>query len=511
MTKNYFMCFLGGGFVFYFATLLCVSCGFDAARLNLLLAMVLTLLFNANGVFGKRFVALGVLGAFLYALTFLISAKVWGVWLFVVFIFSAGMSGTDFGPQAIGYLFIFVATFFNLSFVTNTSIIDVQHDFASCFNYVEYILENDFLFWRENPLLSRPSYSTYHPILHFFLAAGYFKLGMLFGIEKGMAAEAAQAMFCFYLFWYYLLCAKILERLDVSRTSYLIGLCFIIFFPAYNSIGGFFNNDCLLLPLQAGVFYSALCYYQDGDKKSLWLIFLYHLAASLTKLSGILVLPAAGLMVFMRLYQKRDKKTLKEVLLLGMGVVFGVMIWPCYQYFKFNIPFDYVPDLAGFPLTHYSLWQRFNPLKAFVYDDMFYDTMQVNLWETLTKTALFGEYDFSFKVQELFFLLPFMVFSYKLILGLSGVVFILFFKLKDKKIFSFFAMLIFSLFFGEVMFVLKHPFMCNQDFRYVALLPMGLAGILALGAERFTLLQKIFPLIIAFCLCSALVWWRISF
>ena len=82
-----------------------------------------------------------------------------------------------------GLRIILAAAYFNLSFITNTGHTDVQYDFASCFNYIEYILENNFLFWQENPLLTRPSYSTYHPILHFLLAAGEMRLATVLETE----------------------------------------------------------------------------------------------------------------------------------------------------------------------------------------------------------------------------------------------------------------------------------------------------------------------------------------
>lgn len=282
----------------------------------------------------------------------------------------------------------------------------------------------------------------------------------------------------------------------------------MIFFPAYNAIAGFFNNDCLLLPLQAGVFYAALCYYQNGERRNLGLIFLFATAAALTKLSGVLVLPAAGLMVLMRLWERKDRKTLQEILLLGGGVVLGVMIWPIYQHFILKIPFGFVPPQPHLGLQTYSLFERFNPLKAFIYEDMFYHDFGINLWETMTKTALFLQWDFSLRAGDIPFLLLTMMFLYKLILGCSGLLMIyLVFRAEDKKMFFIFAVLILSLLFGEVMFVLKHPFMCNQDFRYVALLPLGLAGIMAMGMQKLQITKVVFALIER----SSVVWWRISF
>lgn len=197
MAKKSFMCFLGSALVFYFSTIVCLLFSFDVARANLLTAMVLTQLFNVRGISKDKCQGLLLLSAIFYVLTFFISARIWGVWLFILFLFALSVFKDDYSKESLGKILVFAAAFFNLSFVTNTGIGDVQYDFASCFNYIEYILENDFLFWRENPLLTRPSYSAYHPILHFFLAAGYLKYGMFLGLSQNMAAEAAQVLFLY--------------------------------------------------------------------------------------------------------------------------------------------------------------------------------------------------------------------------------------------------------------------------------------------------------------------------
>lgn len=172
------------------------------------------------------------------------------------------------------------AAYFNLSFITNTGHTDVQYDFASCFNYIEYILENNFLFWQENPLLTRPSYSTYHPILHFLLAAGEMRLatvletGMLnaelpamgAGANMQLAAEATQVCFapicCGIIFW-----PENFAFLPAFPGGIPRRAGFYLLLPGVQRHRGIFNNDCLLLPLQAGTVYYSLLYYRDGGRK----------------------------------------------------------------------------------------------------------------------------------------------------------------------------------------------------------------------------------------------------
>lgn len=576
MLKFPVLSFFGAAALFFTATLTAGIYGFSASKLNLWLALGLTLASNPLGLNGKRTAAWGLCAGIAAAGAFALPAQIWSVWIFAAFLAAGGLlkrlydndgmpnneakNGNSGNEKATEYgrLIILAAAYFNLSFITNTGHTDVQYDFASCFNYIEYILENNFLFWQENPLLTRPSYSTYHPILHFLLAAGEMRLatvletGMLnaelpamdAGANMQLAAEATQVCFCFYMLWYYFLAGKILRFFRLSRAAYLVGLAFICFFPAYNAIAGFFNNDCLLLPLQAGTVYYSLLYYRDGGRKNLARILLFATAAALTKLSGIIVLPLTGAAIALRLWLQRkkpengrrltqtknkpqkndteDKRLLAEAAVFGILLVAGLSIWPLYQHYFLNVGFDFVPPQEHLSLKSYGLWQRFNPLGALFYPQMFYNDFGINLWETMTKTALFGQWDFSMRGADIMGLITALVLIYKALL-VWAVVAAAYLGVKKRQTQAFWLTMILlaGVIAGQIMFGLKHPYMCNQDFRYVAIITLPVALLLAQFFDKLSnagrRTGKTFAcgaglaLIAAFAFLSAFVWWRISF
>lgn len=592
MLKFPVLSFLGAAALFFTATLTAGIYGFSASKLNLWLALGLTLALNPLGLNGKKTAAWGLCAGIAAAGAFALPAQIWSVWIFAAFLAAGGLLKRLYGNDGMpnneakngnsgnekateyGRLIILAAAYFNLSFITNTGHTDVQYDFASCFNYIEYILENNFLFWQENPLLTRPSYSTYHPILHFLLAAGEMRLatvletGMLnaelpamdAGANMQLAAEATQVCFCFYMLWYYFLAGKILRFFRLSRAAYLGGLAFICFFPAYNAIAGFFNNDCLLLPLQAGTVYYSLLYYRDGGRKNLARILLFATAAALTKLSGIIVLPLTGAAIALRLWLQRkkpengrrltqtknklqknetenkrlltihkqlksgaeNKRQLAEAAVFGILLVAGLSIWPLYQHYFLNVGFDFVPPQEHLSLKSYGLWQRFNPLGALFYPQMFYNDFGINLWETMTKTALFGQWDFSMRGADIMGLITALVLIYKALLVLA-VVAAAYLGVKKRQTQAFWLTMILlaGIIAGQIMFGLKHPYMCNQDFRYVAIITLPVALLLAQFFDKLSdagrRTGKTFvcgaglALIAAFAFLSAFVWWRISF
>ena len=143
---------------------------------------------------------------------------------------------------------------------------------------------------------------------------------------------------------------------------------------------------------------------------------------------------------------------------------------------------------------------------------MFYNDYGVNLWETMTKTALFGQWDFSLRGAAIMPVISFLVFIYKVILAIICFAFLwLLIKAKNKSLFGLSVVLLFSILFGQIIFGLRHPYMCNQDFRYVAILPMVWGLILAQFELSCSRLQKTVTLFLfIFAILSCFVWQYVS-
>ncbi len=413
----------------------------------------------------------------------------------------------------IQYGIIFTAFIFNLSFVSNTGISDVSYDFASCYNYMEYILENKFMFFKENPLLTRPSYSSYHPILQFFIGAFVLNIGDIITNNRSIANEALQVISCSYMLIYYIITNKIIDYFKFNKITHLVILAFVCFFPTYNAIAGFINNDTLLLPLQALVIYFSLSYYKSGGMKNVFYIILFNALAQLTKLSSILVLGVVGIVMFLRLINNKNKQTVNEIIYLSLGIIIGCLIWPMYQYFVLGLEFGFVPPQSHLSLEKYSLFDKYAPHKAIFYDRIFYEDFGINLWETLTKTALFGQWNFSYRAKSVMWSIYTLIVLYKMIiiLNISGFIFLCIKQYKNINFWFVFCLII-PLFLGMIAFVVKHPYMCNQDFRYIAILPLPIAIISGLLMQNLN--KKInITINVLYCLfsfCSCFVWWFVS-
>ncbi len=500
-------------FLFFLTTLISVRYTLDVFKINFLIATFYMLIVNPYQLKCNKLCILGAIVLILFGCFYLVEAKMFCPLFFGLFMIIMLFLSKKYDDYSFSVLIISIAFMFNLNFISNTNISDVQYDFASCYNYIEYILDNNFMFWNENPLLTRPSYSAYHPILHFFIGAIAIKFASFLSFSINASSEAMQIVFVFYMLWYYIICSKILKIIGLSGIIYSAMLSFVSMFPLYNAIGGFVNNDALLLPMCASVIYYSLLYHINGDRKSLSLIVLFATLASLTKLSGILVLGATGLVFLCKLLKNRNKNKFIEIFLASVLILIGISIWPVYQHFVLDVDLGFVPPQEHLSLKQYTLWERFNPLSAFVYEKNYYNDFGINLWETMTKTALFGQWDFSHRGYKIIWLIDSTIYLYKFILGLY-LVSITYLLIKNNKNFItwFIMALILGVTFGIISLSIKHPYMCNQDYRYVAILTLLIAMSIGMSIKKIPYIAKyvISIIVLVFSFSAMIMWWWIA-
>ena len=499
--------------LFWTVTLLGVQFNQDVPKLNLFCGLALLFFLNLTNINENKKGCFWLIIASLFIFSFFVSAHDYGVLIFALACGGIFLLSHTQSSSYITLLIIALGAFSNLSFVTNTNIQEVQYDFLSCYNYIEYIQENHLKFWQENPILTRPGYSAYHPILHYLIAASIISGSKLIGASHIAANEAFQVVLVGYMLWYYVLSARIFELLKLPRAVMFALLSFICLFPSYNAIAGLINNDCLLLPLQAGTVYYALLYYLHGQKKNLFWIWLFMTAACLTKLSGILTLPMVAVALLGRLIKEKKIKIFYDLCGFSVLLLLGISLWPLYQHYHLHINADFVPPQEHLTLTPFSFWQRFSPLKAFIYEQMFYDDYGPNFWETLTKTALFGQWTFAGRGIEIMTLIRFMILGYKLFnaMIIIAVIYLLC-QYKDKQILLIILSLLLALLGGLLAFSLKHPYMCNQDFRYIAILPLSYALIFGLFIPQLPKIGQRFliSLLIGFGFLACFIWFWVS-
>lgn len=91
MLKFPVLSFLGAAALFFTATLTAGIYGFSASKLNLWLALGLTMALNPLGLNGKRTAAWGLCAGIAAAGAFALPAQIWSVWIFAAFLAAGGL------------------------------------------------------------------------------------------------------------------------------------------------------------------------------------------------------------------------------------------------------------------------------------------------------------------------------------------------------------------------------------------------------------------------------------
>ena len=115
------------------------------------------------------------------------------------------------------------------------------------------------------------------------------------------------------------------------------------------------------------------------------------------------------------------------------------------------------------------------------------------------------------KAKDVFALVVITEFCYKFLVGvlIVGGAWLLL-KKRDVKLYLVYALMA-GILVAHVVFGIMHPYMCNMDFRYVAILIVPMAIILGfvMSGMKFGFRVAITAIISTFIVSSAIVWWYI--
>lgn len=322
-----------------------------------------------------------------------------------------------------------------------------------------------------------------HPPLHHFLAGRLYHILQAAGLEPALIAEKLQFLTAFYSCALMAVCDRLFVRCGLQNGARLLANTVVVFHPTFLLLAGSLNNDTLCLLLSVASLYFFAVWWQE--KKTAPLLFCGACLglAMMTKVSAaLLAFPLAA--AFLVRFIKGDRKRLfKQYALFGAVSVPLGMWFPLRNLIRFDQSLGYVAalspsanasqylaDKSAFDrLLRLPLSQLTNPFQSWDEADP-----GCNIVLSFFKTAVFGEKEWGggafahllLYVSIVLALSAFVTLAWRAssVLtpprthSLDGVWFALF----AVTLCSFFA------------FCFAYPFICSQDFRYLAtLLPFG--------------------------------------
>lgn len=339
----------------------------------------------------------------------------------------------------------------------------------------------------------------YHPPLHHFLSAVFFKINSLIFPKLANEINVLKTLPFLYSCWFVLIGHRILKHFKIDGAPLVTALAFISLHPQLIFLSIQINNDALMMILFAASFYIALKWYENPKLTTILFLAISIGCAMMAKLSGGLVaIPVAFLFLLKLIDSARKKKgCVKLGELIKQFVLFAILVFPLglwYQiknYILFRTPITYllkIESTANQDLWMFPTWQRlFAPsaesLKTpFMTMNSTKPGVDYNVFLSLLKTSLFDERNFDSGYLTNTGLILLCLSLVVTLTCIACAVFVIIRLIKQKKIKADFVSLLIlcgTLCFSYVNYCIGYPITSTESFRFV--IPVLLAAGVFLG------------------------------
>ncbi len=389
-------------------------------------------------------------------------------------------------------IFIFLnALFLHIFYIVCTPTYVRQHDVIGFGNnkgkgqaaLIEYLMNEGHL----PDFDPRQRWGFFQPLLHHIVAAVFLKINLLRGLNYGAAAESIQILTLTYSMIFILYGFRIFKLIGLKGTGLYISEAILAFHPLLILLSGSVNNDMMSHMFFVMAIFYALKWYKEDKFKDLILTALTIGFSMMAKLSGVLVAPAVAFLMIYRLYAEKGelqkiKERIKEYALFALTVFPLGLFFPVRNMIRFHVPLSYMPevgeDVSGFGILKRIFDIRtYSPYACMIKNGAPYD--EYNIFLTLIKTSLTGEYDFGAENSYITFFAWILFVSGCLLFITAVVLFILFIlgksPQKEVPVRVFWSILIITGVSFMLRLMISVPNFSSGDTRYIAWITVPLA------------------------------------
>ena len=372
-------------------------------------------------------------------------------------------------------------------YVICTGVVDRQHDegyFSGLsddlinpghLGYIEYLCK----FGHLPDFSPYKLFSYYHPPFHHILSCLFIDLQMLFGAGDRLAFENIQALTLLYSSLCLTVGYGILKKMKCSDTCMVLAMALLTFHPGMIYMSASVNNDMLSTLLTFTCFYFALCWMEHKSLKNLILIALSLGFGMITKLNvAVMAFPLAA--VFLMHFVKECKagrvwKSIREFAIFGVLTAGIGLSWVIRNlvFYNTNPGVPILPPESEQYIGKFSYWQIFGlPASmelAYPFHTINGNTI-CNTWQILFRTSIFDEV----RPELSDFLLQCCRAALILAATLGILLFVINILMAIREIRKGNCELGVFLLVGYVLvvltfiaFIIKYPYTCSANFRYV--------------------------------------------
>ncbi len=334
----------------------------------------------------------------------------------------------------------------------------------------------------------------FQPLLHHIIAAAALKISLLRGMNFDRACESLQILTLIYSMVFIFYGFRILALMGLKGKALYLAEALLAFHPVLILLSGSINNDMLSHMFLVMAVYYVLKWQREDRLTDLLLTALFTGLSMMSKLSGVLIAPAAAFLMLNRLISERKDrerllKRIREYALFALIVFPLGLFFPLRNLILFHVPLTYMPEV-GEDLSGYSLLQRFidvrtqTPYACMIKNGNPYD--EFNIFLMLIKTGLTGEYDYGIYNPYITAFAWLLFISGSLLFITVSIIFILHLRgklIKEVPIRVFWSILILTGILFQLRLMLSVPNFSSGDLRYIAWIILPAALLTGLYAD----------------------------
>ena len=329
------------------------------------------------------------------------------------------------------------------------------------------------------------SWQFYHPPLWHITSALFMHIYSFFEGTKDIAtlyrATIIISSYVSLLTLYFI--KRLIFEITSNNVSRFIMLLLLSLHPQFFIMAGWVNNDGMAFMFMIISLYYGFVFHKNRSWYSIILCALALGLGAMSKLVAGLVCIPLGIIFIYDFVIDVKKKVYKKTILQGISfiaIVCPLALWFIIRtYIKFNVSALDVPSLDPYTnslgVIQYSYWQRFglpnlNNLKESLWCILRPNNngyQDYNVWLYTFKCSVFGEYSYW---QGDFFGVMLLVFN--IIMIFITLICMVYCLIKNFKSFKNILMLatFLTCLIAYIIFQVKHPVTCTQDFRYMTLI-----------------------------------------
>ena len=211
---------------------------------------------------------------------------------------------------------------------------------------IQYYFTHHFL-----PRFSSRDLACYSDPPLFYITASLFMelFNRFLGWSTSISLRLVQSMNVIYVLIGQCCSIGIMQKFGVKGRRMLLGLIFIMFFPAFYNIGAAMDGSAMAFMYMMFSLNFSLAWFDSRRAKDLRNAAITAGLALLTKQSSVVILPAIAYLIYKGHSDGRRNETPIAEQTRTFAIIVGIMglIWPVYQMIRFRMPF-LCTDLTAF-------------------------------------------------------------------------------------------------------------------------------------------------------------------